>query len=85
MEGLVSYGINPVRVISTTKQYQSRFLCHSQSNLKKGVLGFQIGMLNNKKNQFLPLIMSASAVGNSSQLGHFENTLPSKGLTSNKS
>ncbi|PNX97601.1 phosphoserine phosphatase chloroplastic-like [Trifolium pratense] len=41
-----------------------------------GVLGFQIGMLNNKK-KFSPLIMSA-AVGNSSQLGHFENTLPSK-------
>jgi hypothetical protein len=81
MEGLLSYGINPVRVISSsTKQHQSRFLCHnSQPNLKKSVLGFQIRMLNDNKKQFSPLIMAA-AVGNTSQLGHFENTLPSKGF-----
>jgi hypothetical protein len=80
MEGLVSYGINPVRFISSAKQLQSRFLCDSQPILKKSVLGFQIRMLNNnKKKQFSPLIMAA-AVGNTSQLGHFENTLPSKGF-----
>jgi hypothetical protein len=80
MEGLVSYGINPVRFISSTKKHQSCFLCDSQPFLKNGVFGFQIRMLNNNnKKQFSPLIMAA-AVGNTSQLGHFENTLPSKGF-----
>lgn len=78
MEGLVSYGINPIRVTAITKQ-RSRFLLQSQPNLTKGVSGFQIGVVNkNKKKQFSPLIMAA-AVGNS-QVGHFENTLPSKGF-----
>jgi hypothetical protein len=76
MEGLVSYGINPFRLIATTN-HQSRFLSHSQPNLKKGVCGFQIGLFNNKKH-FSPLIMAASV--ENSQLSHFENTLPSKGL-----
>ncbi|GAU48308.1 hypothetical protein TSUD_324890 [Trifolium subterraneum] len=40
-------------------------------------MGFQIGLLNNNKNHFSPLIMVA-AVGNSQKLGHFENTIPSK-------
>ncbi|CAL5201807.1 unnamed protein product [Lathyrus oleraceus] len=76
MEGLVSYGINPIRVTAITK-HRSRFLLQSQPNLTKGVSGFQIEVVNkNKKKQFSPLIMAA-AVGNS-QVGHFENTLPSK-------
>lgn len=78
MEGLVSYGINPIRVTATTKN-RSRFLFASHPNLRKDAFGYRIGMLNKRK-QFSPLTMaSAASVGNS-QVGHFENTLPSKGL-----
>ncbi|KAL5077963.1 hypothetical protein RYX36_016947 [Vicia faba] len=68
MQGLMSYGINPIRVTPITKQ-RSRFLVQSEPNLTKGVRGFQIGVVNKKK-RFSTLIMAA-AVGNS-------NTLPSK-------
>lgn len=42
------------------------------------MFGFQIGVVN-KNNKFSPLIMAAATVGNS-QVGHFENTVPSKGF-----
>ncbi|XP_058788472.1 phosphoserine phosphatase, chloroplastic-like [Vicia villosa] len=74
MEGLVSYGINPIRVTPISKQ-RSCFLVQSEPNLTKSVRGIQIGIVNKKK-KFSPLIMSA-AVGNP-QVDHFENTLPSK-------
>lgn len=76
MEGLVSYGINPIRVTPISKQ-RSCFLVQSEPNLIKGVRGIQIGVVNKNK-KFSPLIMAA-AVGKT-QVDHFENTLPSKGL-----
>lgn len=78
MEALINHGINPIRVNGITKQ-RSCFPFESKPNLKKGTFGFQIGVVNKKKNKFSPLIMAAATVGNS-QVGHFENTVPSKGF-----
>lgn len=77
MEALINHGINPIRVNAISKQ-RSCFPFESQPNLKKGTFGFQIGVVN-KNNKFSPLIMAAATVGNS-QVGHFENTVPSKGF-----
>jgi len=78
MEALINYGINPLRVNGITKQ-RSCFLFESDRNLKKGTFGFRRIEVVNKNKKFSPLIMAAATVGNS-QVGHFENTVPSKGL-----
>ena len=78
MEALINHGINPIRVNGITKQ-RSCFLFESEPNLIKGVFGFRRIEVVNKKKKFSPLIMAAATVGNS-QVGHFENIIPSKGL-----
>ncbi|KAG5035366.1 hypothetical protein JHK87_010276 [Glycine soja] len=73
MEGLVSSGINTVRVFSITN-HQSRFLPSSTLHLRNNSLcGFGIGV--EKKNKQCSVV--AASVGGS-KVGHFENTLPSK-------
>lgn len=80
MEGLVSCGINnPVRVFGFTKQ-RSRFLFASSTPHLKTVGGFRIGMVLKKKKQCSPLVVAAAASVGGSQVGQFENTIPSKGF-----
>ncbi|KAH1246513.1 Phosphoserine phosphatase, chloroplastic [Glycine max] len=74
MEGLVSSGINTVRVFGITK-HQSRFLPSSTLHLRNNsVCGFGIGVEKKKKKQCF--VVAASVGG--SKVVHFENTLPSK-------
>lgn len=70
----MSSGINTVRVFSITN-HQSRFLPSSTLHLRNNSLcGFGIGV--EKKNKQCSVV--AASVGGS-KVGHFENTLPSKG------
>lgn len=78
MEGLVSCGIIPVRVFGVTKQ-RSRFLSASALHLRKGAREFRIGMVKKQCSPFSVAAAAAASVG-VSQVGHFENTLPSKGF-----
>lgn len=78
MEGLVSCGIIPVRVFGVTKQ-RSRFLSASALHLRKGAREFRIGMVKKQCSPFSVAAAAAASVGGS-QVGHFENTLPSKGF-----
>lgn len=78
MEGLVSCGIIPVRVFGVTKQ-RSRFLSASALHLRKGAREFRIGMVKKQCSPFFVAAAAAASVGGS-QVGHFENTLPSKGF-----
>ncbi|KAG2380753.1 Phosphoserine phosphatase [Vigna angularis] len=74
MEGLVSSGINTIRVFGVTK-HQSRFLPSSTLHLRSDrVCGIRIGVEEKKKK---PCFVMAASVGGS-KVGHFENTLPSK-------
>jgi len=76
MEGLVSSGINTIRVFGVTK-HQSRFLHSSMLHLRSNrVCGTGIGVEEKKKRKQC-FVMAASVGG--SKVGHFENTLPSKG------
>ncbi|QCE04394.1 phosphoserine phosphatase, chloroplastic [Vigna unguiculata] len=75
MEGLVSSGINTIRVFGVTK-HQSRFLHSSMLHLRSNrVCGTGIGVEEKKKRKQC-FVMAASVGG--SKVGHFENTLPSK-------
>ncbi|RDX65015.1 Phosphoserine phosphatase, chloroplastic [Mucuna pruriens] len=72
MEGLVSSGINSVRVFGVRK-HQSRFLPSSTLHLRNNsVCGIGIEVVKKKQ-----CFVVAASVGGS-KVGHFENTLPSK-------
>lgn len=74
---------NPIRVFGFRNQ-RSRFLFASSTpNLRTGSLAaeFRIGMVLKKKKQCSPIVMAAAAASvGGSQIGQFENTLPSKGF-----
>ena len=77
MEGLVSSGINTIRVFGVTK-HQSRFLPSSTLHLRSNsVYGIGIGIGVEEKKKQKCFVVAASVGG--SKVGHFENTLPSKG------
>ena len=71
----MSSGINPVRVFGGRK-HQSRFLPPSTLHLRRNnsACGIGIGTMR----QSSPVVVAAASVG-ASKVGHFENTLPSKG------
>ncbi|KAL9303238.1 hypothetical protein ACSQ67_020501 [Phaseolus vulgaris] len=76
MEGLVSSGINTIRVFGVTK-HQSRFLPSSTLHLRSNsVYGIGIGIGVEEKKKQKCFVVAASVGG--SKVGHFENTLPSK-------
>lgn len=73
----MSSGINTIRVFGVTK-HQSRFLPSSTLHLRSDrVCGIGIGVEEKKKKKKPCFVMAASVGG--SKVGHFENTLPSKG------